>query len=337
VDTEGIDFQLAEGGHIEGTVLDKAGNGVQGATVAILSDQGYWVDSVQVDPSGSYRSPRKDIPPGSYRVRTYSGWRDEAFPDVPCDPDCDLLSGSPVVVAIGETVSGIDFELNTPGRLQGTVRDANGDPVAGYLEVSVDGVYWQSLGEVGSSGQFVAGGPGYEVDEGLYYLVARNQDWIDTLWGDVPCQQGCDLSSANQVLIEDDSTVLGISICLGAGGFFGGTVRLDSKPLSYSYLNFWPIDEVQGPTFYLNTQANGKITSELIQPGLYYVFAPAQYGVDGTSMPELYNDTYCVEPCDFARATPIEIRPGETTLIDMNLEISNFFDGFESGSTSRWD
>src|SRR6185436_14900370 len=65
------------------------------------------------------------IPPGTYFVRTFNslGYVDRLYPNLPADC-CGMSIGSPLLVASGGTINGINFALSLGGRLSGQVIDS---------------------------------------------------------------------------------------------------------------------------------------------------------------------------------------------------------------------
>jgi hypothetical protein len=109
--TSGIDFVLATGGVISGTVT-KAGSGlpITDEFVWLYDSGGSSVDLVFTDGTGKYTFA--GLPTGTYFVRTdVDGYFDELYDNIPCPIDCDETTGTPIAVTFGSTTPGIDFVL----------------------------------------------------------------------------------------------------------------------------------------------------------------------------------------------------------------------------------
>jgi hypothetical protein len=111
--TTGINFGLAQGGRISGTVTD-AVTGLPLATVLvrIVNSSGTNLTSGTTNGSGVYTTS-SGLPSGSYYARTSApGYMDELYDNVPClGGGCTPTSGTVVTVAAGATTAGISFVL----------------------------------------------------------------------------------------------------------------------------------------------------------------------------------------------------------------------------------
>jgi len=130
----GIDFTVAHGGRIAGTVTD-AGSGkpLSQVLIQILDEVGHVVARTATNSSGNYESMR-GLPPGNYRVRTVDA-RDhanEAYDDIVCS-GCASTTGTLVAVGSG-TTSGIDFALENT-RVP-TPPDSDGDGLPDDYEIA---------------------------------------------------------------------------------------------------------------------------------------------------------------------------------------------------------
>ena len=151
--TTTIDFALALGGQISGTLRRADSTAVAHRQVSVFNAATSTIRTVSADATGHYTVT--GLPGGGYYVATVgpsgdsSGVVDEVYPNVPCFPGaCRIASGTPVTVTAGGTTSGIDFSLDSAGVISGRVTDpstgaavrahvtvhtAAGDPVAGTL------------------------------------------------------------------------------------------------------------------------------------------------------------------------------------------------------------
>ena len=151
----GIDFALATGGTISGTITDPAGNPVAFGQVSVSKVGSYRTVDVSIG-GGAYTVT--GLSPGDYCVLARQG-----FDDVPArayggGPSCQR-DVTPVTVTPGGVVSGIDIQLKAGGRIAGTVtfppgfvpgeddgrllistRDED-DEQSGYVDVDLSGYY----------------------------------------------------------------------------------------------------------------------------------------------------------------------------------------------------
>jgi hypothetical protein len=115
--TSGVDFALARGGSIAGSITSAAsGAPLRGIYVGVYASSGNHVGwSSPTEDAGSYETPA--LLPGTYFVKTSNdrSFTDELYDDLPCPGgSCSATSGSPVVVTAGATTGGIDFALDPP-------------------------------------------------------------------------------------------------------------------------------------------------------------------------------------------------------------------------------
>jgi hypothetical protein len=121
----GVDFDLAVGGSIAGSIEGPGSIHLQDIEVVVVNTSGAEIRGVS-DTLGSYTV--SGLPAGTYYVRTSNsqGYGDELYDNLPCpDGNCTMTDGTPVSVSTGATVTGIDFTLNGPPPLDVT-RDGAG-------------------------------------------------------------------------------------------------------------------------------------------------------------------------------------------------------------------
>ncbi len=110
-DVTGIDFTLAAGGVVAGTVTDADGVALGGVPVSLFTAAGTLAGQALAT-SGGYFSA--SLPPGSYRARaeptaTHGA---EVFSEQPCTSGaCNVTAGTPIAITAGALVSNINFTL----------------------------------------------------------------------------------------------------------------------------------------------------------------------------------------------------------------------------------
>ena len=181
----GIDFALAQGFDISGTVTNAAGGaGIDGVSVDAVDALGSHVAFATTNPSGSYTLV--GLPPGDYRVVTSNslGFVDEWYNNVIYYTD-PLGAGANIVALTTTNRTGIDFALAQGRSITGTVTDASGGAVV--EGVSVD-AYDASANYVVSA---TTNASGVYTITGLApgnYLVATSNTlgYLDEWWDNVP-------------------------------------------------------------------------------------------------------------------------------------------------------
>jgi hypothetical protein len=226
--TAGVDFALARGGQVTGTVTD-AGTGLplQGVWVWIYDDAGNLVSYDTTDSAGVYTT--EPVPAGTYYARTSNslGYIEELYDDSSCPGGaCTVTGGSPITVALGSTTTGADFGLARGGRISGTVKDAaTGLPLSGLMVrvFSSVGAY-VTYGYTDSSGVYTTS---TGLVSGTYRARTSSEgEYVDEAYSAIPCPGGsCGATSGALINVTAGSTTPGIDFALAKGGRFSGTVK----------------------------------------------------------------------------------------------------------------
>jgi hypothetical protein len=226
----GIDFGLAVGGTITGTVTDTgAAAPLAGVFVFVVDASGRTVGTTTTDPSGVYTVP--GLATGTHYVRTSNslGYIDEMYNDLPCPgSSCyPYTTGTGVSVTAGATTSGIDFGLAVGGTITGTVTDAGTTAPLADVFVYVFTASGSAVGYANTSASGVYTTTG--LPSGTYYVHTWNSlGYIDELYIDVPCPTfSCTVTTGTGVSVTAGATTAGIDF--GLGGFAAGDFNADLK------------------------------------------------------------------------------------------------------------
>jgi len=313
-----VDLALAPAGALSGAVTDAGTGDPLSAFLDLYSNAGTFLDSVATGPDGSYELA--DLPAGTYYLSAEAAdHRSEVYDDLPCDGSCDVTVGSPLLVSTGHTLSGIDFALDEPGAISGTVTvDPSGDPVSGG-NVSV---YDESGSFVASAytqtdGSYRVGAlPG-----GSYFVRASGNNltyettYQPEIYDDVPCPNTCDVTAGTPVTVSYNGTTSGIDFALLRLGTISGTVTDASSgaPVSGARLDAYnPFNSLTGSAL---TDVNGQYTLVALPSDDYTVVA-----VSDSHRDEVYDDMPCGPSCDPKAGDPIGVTAGtSTTGIDFQL------------------
>ncbi|HET8674290.1 MAG TPA: carboxypeptidase-like regulatory domain-containing protein, partial [Blastocatellia bacterium] len=222
--TSGINFALAPGGRISGTVTNASTAApLVGVNVQIFDSGGAFVANGNTDGSGNYISDA-GLPAGNYFARTNNsqGFIDKLYNNITCAP-CNPTSGTPITVTGTSTTSGINFALNAGGRISGNVTDASS--AAAIANVNVD--IFNSTGAFVTSG-FTDGAGNYTTGNGLvsgsYFARTNNSSgYVNKLYNNITCVS-CNVTSGTPISVTAGATTSGISFALNLGGRISGTV-----------------------------------------------------------------------------------------------------------------
>jgi hypothetical protein len=212
--TTGIDFTLLPAGQISGTVHDNDGNPIADAWVNAReydSDKG--AGGAQTDADGSYII--NGLPVGDYRVSaSASGWASEYYNNT-----YDGNAAARVTVAVHQTTPDIDFSLELPGRISGTVYDNEGNPISGVQirSSTFDSGYCGSgcTGETGADGSYVIN----DLPAGDYQVMVVASGWAYEIYKDTYGD------NPTRVVVMTDETTTGIDFTLELGGRISGVVH----------------------------------------------------------------------------------------------------------------
>ena len=336
--TNGINFALAPGGSISGVVTsDATGLGIQNVQVQVFSSAGQNLGSVNTSASGSYTT--SGLPAGTYYLRTSNnvGFVDELYNNLACFPTCTVTSGTPVVVSVGATVSGVNFGLPTGGGFSGVVTDANtAAPLANHQVqlFSAAGSFLRSV-STAANGSYSFNA----LAAGTYYArtnAAGSQYYQDELFDELPCPPACNVTTGTPITVTVGNVQTGIDFTLSTGaGTIAGTVTDASTGL--------PLSQIQVQVFTsgflfaksVGTSAAGTYSLGGLTAGTYYVRTAVN-----SSQPwidQLYDVGTCFPSCLLAGGTPVVVSNGATTgNIDFALAPNLIKNGrFDSG-TSNW-
>jgi hypothetical protein len=312
--TSDIDFELDRLGAISGSLTDAAtGDPISFVSIYVWDDTGSRIGYGYVNSSGSYTVAA--LPAGTYFVTTGTNlYFDELYDDVACPEGCDVTTGTPVVVSLNATTSGIDFALNRLGAISGSLTEAvTGDPIS-YAKVRI----WDDTGSrigyvcTDSSGSYTVTG----LATGTYYLTTNTNLYFDELYDDVSCPEGCDVTTGTPVAVTLATTTSGIDFELDRLGTISGTLTeaAGGDPIPYASVDVW--DDTGSWIEYGYSDSSGIYTFAGLATGTYFVTTDTNLYND-----ELYDDVSCPEGCDVTTGTPVVVTLNTTTSgIDFALD-----------------
>ena len=316
----GIDFTLALGGHIGGTVTDSAGTPLPSIFVDFYDISGTYAGYALTNDSGLYAST--PLLPGKYLVRTENntGYVDQVYGGGSCTGSaCDLSSGSAVGVTAQGAPAGIDFSLYRGGRISGQVVDAAGAPLAGVLVTIYDvaGVEVGAMHSVTDS----LGNYGWEgLATGTYYArTVNSQGYVDELYGGASCPGGaCTVTSGKPISVNAPNAATAINFVLNRGSLVSGTVK-DPTGTPLSGVQVWIYTAAGASTGFGTTSASGVYTThDALPTGTYYARTSNWLGY----VDRLYDRVLCPgAACSATGGTPISVSAPETkTAVDFTLD-----------------
>jgi hypothetical protein len=306
--TSGINFALATGGRISGTVTDAATSAaLSSVTVQVYNSSGVFLSGFVTNGAGTYTF--LGLPAGTYYARTVNslGYFDELYDNISCTSDCPITTGTPITITTGATTSGIDFALVKGGRISGIVTDAATSAPLNTVGVQIynsSGAFVTS-GATNSSGIYTSG---TGLPTGTYYARTFNsQGYVDELYDNITCLN-CNVTTGTPISVTAGATTSGIGFALTAGARISGTVTdaVTTAPIANVSVRIFNSSGNQVAS--VNTDASGNYISTGLITGTYYArtFNSLSY------IDELYNNITCA-PCLVTSGTPVAVTAGATT------------------------
>lgn len=315
---------LSYGGSFAGSVTSAdTGDAVQ-ALVEAYDGLGFSAGSTWSDEQGDYEigalrsgywfATADPIPSPGHVLQLYEGHNCAGDPPT----GCDVTDGDRIGVVAGETTPGINFELVTQARVEGTVTDdTTGLPIfSAHLQA------FDSDGEHVFSGYTDEDGS-YEFDlvPGTYVLTAGSNDHLEEGYDDIPCPggpgAGCDIADLDRLELEFSTTVNGIDFALQRLAGVSGRVvdrqsaaPLAGKTVSVSNSQYQVVKST-------NTDANGAFLAGGLEDGTYYVHAEGF----PRHLSQMYDGVDCPgAECDLLLADPVVIaEQTSVTGVDFDL------------------
>ncbi len=308
----GIDFTLERRASISGRVTEAAtGAPIAGASVDVATSSGRIVRTGTTDALGDYTAGGLD--PDTYFVKvTAGGYFRELYDEVRCpDPNCSTVAGTPIAVADEATVTGIDFALESLGRITGTITSTTGQPLH-FIQIRVRGAERAGLHSTAwtdENGEYSIG----DLYAGSYLVTTLNNDgWADEAYDDLPCPyEDCDPRIGMPVPVTAGATTAGIDFALEVAGIVTGTVTDGRTGAAVRSAQVW-IFGADGFPIDVSSAANrGRYRLTGLADGTYFavVTAPGR-------IPELYDDLPCPGApfgCDATAGAPIPTATGTIT------------------------
>jgi hypothetical protein len=264
--TSGIDFTLALGGKITGTVSLPGAVFVYAGINATNTSTGDDYSGSAINFAGSDSTYAIiGLPTGTYKVRAYDvsfNYLDEYYNDKPDSASADLVS-----VTAGGTHSGIDFTLSLGGIIKGTLSSSakgslQGISVTAY-STPITSVYRYATSN--SSGIYRLTG----LRSGYYKIFASG----DTTYASRYYNNKSSWATADSVSVTAPDSATGKDFSLEVGGSISGYVYEAGVPLSgasvivYGFFDIWPVYKLT------ETSVDGSYKIGGLHTGKYVVLA----------------------------------------------------------------
>lgn len=196
-----VDFALDTGAMISGRISDNSGDPLPGSLIDLYDASGNHLNYEVPDGNGNY-STLVGLSAGNYFLKTLNqqGLIDQLYNGIPCvASQCNPLTGTPVSVQPGNNAQNIDFPLQKGTAIGGRIiESATGLPLSDIFVLMFDSAFnLSSFGVTNGCGE-------YQSIHGMladtYFVNTLNfQNFIDEVYDDVHCLNGCDYSKATPI------------------------------------------------------------------------------------------------------------------------------------------
>jgi hypothetical protein len=336
VTTTNINFALAPGGRISGTITNANGGApIQNVQAQVFGAGGVGMGTTNTNASGVFNS--FGLPAGTYFVRTGNtlGFVNELWDNIPCPGSlCSVTSGTPIPVNVGAITTNINFALDQGGTISGTVtNEATGFGIAN-ITISINnssGTQVQAL-NTNASGAYTTSG----LPAGNYFVrTSNNQGFLDELYDNLPCV-GCNVTTGTPVGVIAGQNTPGISFALvQGGGSIAGTVTEAGTSLPLAGVSVRVFTSAGTFVKFVNTNASGQYTHAGLPAGTYYL--RTQVLNTQPYIDELYNGTPCHPTCNVTTGAPITVVNGMTQNgVDFSLARNLVSNGRFDFGTNNW-
>ncbi len=317
--TSGIDVALAAGPTVSGTVTDLAAVPLTGVTVSVHESSGGGSVYSQTDASGAWHTP-EGLLPGTYFARTSSGYLDELWTDLPCEPFCTVTNGTPIVVG-ADPVTGIDFALGRLGAIAGTVVETGtGLPLANVTVVARSASSpFPASAITANDGSYRIGGLAPE----SYLLVAVDGVHVGEIYDDAgTCHDllGCSPSlPPTFVDVVGTGEVAGINFELDPGGVLSGAIlaAATQAPVTAARVSIVRLDGGYETTVFAHSSGQFRVAALPAGQSYRVVAEPSA----GALLGEVWEEQPCVPgSCDPSTGTPVPVASNAPACVTFTLD-----------------
>jgi hypothetical protein len=312
----GIDFVLAPGGRVSGTVTSSStGLPIAGVTVYLI-DSGENVPFTKgiTDVNGVFISEGGTVAGGVYAATLgpNGGYQNELYDNVKCEDCQPSTSGGTLIPVINPgTTGGINFALDPGGVITGTVTDGNGVPLQHVFVEAINANASLVFGsETDAAGHFSTGG----MPAGTYWVHTSNSlGYADKAYNNVLCPDGCfPPQVGTPVSVVVGATVSNVNFSLPAGGKISGAVTNAAGgapvPINTGNAGVAIFNSIGVLVAQFYTENDGTYQTSSLPPGTYYLQTQNVPGFGN----QLYNAIGCTG-CPVLTGTPVTVTVGNTT------------------------
>jgi hypothetical protein len=329
--TGAINFALAPGGRISGTVVNaQTSTAIANVTVSAYARIGLsvtFIGSASTNASGVYTIG--GLPTGTYFLQTSTAVAvNEIYNNVPCLGSCStndtVVLGEPVPVTVGNTTAGRDFQLEPGGVVAGTVLETGTlTPIANatvflYRQTGpTSGFSVRSAGTNATGAYSIMGVP-----PGTYFAIGfPPSTHAGRIFGGGYCAPSCSLQNVfagTPIAVTAGVTTSGRDFSLDPAGTITGTVTdsATAAPVSGGFVGVYSGGATPLMLTSVSINAAGNYSIGGLAPGTYFVATSvnqyANEAFDNVACPTS-SGFFCSTNFVVANGTPIAVSGGMTT------------------------
>jgi hypothetical protein len=303
--TPGIDFDLAQGGQISGTVTTGGSTPLPNVSVQVFNPNTSSSLQSTTDSNGNFVV--KGLSSGTYYVRTNNslGYINETYDDIPCVFQCTSTTlGTPQVISGQTMIPNVNFDLVAGGRVSGLVTDQSSSlPIANVQITVVDpSGATVSTGTTDLTGHYTTQAG---IAAGTYYVRTSNSlGYLNEIYNDVLCTGACTLTTGATISVSLGATTSGINFGLVSGGRISGTVTDASSALPLQSVTVQAVDSGGRVVATGLSDANGQyVIGAGLPTGPYFLRTSNNAGY----IDELYDDKPCPLTCTVTTGTVVQV------------------------------
>ena len=323
----GFDIALNRGAAITGTVT-AAFNGAPlfGVDLTAFNSAGKVVATKRSNPNGKYRLD--GLPSGSYFVTTQNaqGFQDALYTGQICEPFCNPVSGTPIVVSGTATTSGRDFVLQQLVSVGGVVSD--GAPAAN-VPVALYGQIGNFLAEAvtTSDGSYLFDG----LAPGRFYVRTRNATGRtdDLYWQANNAQNttpskpdcvglACQVRRGTPIDLASGSSFSSANLALSAPGSISGQITNANGSAALSGVAVELLDARGIRVASVSSSASGSYSFNALGAGNYYLVTRGSAGFVDIAYP----NNVCPAACNGLNGNEIAVALG-ANVNNINMSLSS--------------
>ncbi len=307
--TGGVDFILAPGGRITGTVTNAVGGAPLGtdAFVGLGDATGTFIGGANINPgTGAYTI--RGVPPGTYyaNISNVPGFFNQLYNNITCTNACGVLQSTPIHVAANATTANINFALmptSAVGSISGTVTDTSTGLPVNALNIQVflvTGAFVASANTNASGVYTVAGLP----VTSYYVRTNGGGALINQLHNGVVCINCTVTTSGGTLVPVTNGGVTTINFALSPGGRISGTVTnaVGGAALQNIAVALFSATGVGMGSY--TTNASGVYTTRGLPDGTYFLRTSNTQGF----VDKLFDNKFCPGPgCAVTTGTPVVV------------------------------